>query len=50
MKHFQVLLLALVTMITFELGLLMIKFPTPAARAGPSTADPRISADPTPLD
>jgi len=41
MRTFQVLLLALLTAIMFELGLVVIKLPTPAVRAAaPSTYIP----------
>jgi hypothetical protein len=35
MKHFQVLLLTLLTAITFELGSIVAKLPTPEAHAAP---------------
>jgi hypothetical protein len=41
MRHFQVLMLALLAAITFELGLVIIKFPTPTVQAtAPSTYIP----------
>ncbi len=33
MRHFQVLMVALLTAITFELGLMIVKLPTPAVQA-----------------
>ena len=37
MRQFQFLIVMLLAAITVELGLLVIKFPTPTAQAGPST-------------
>jgi hypothetical protein len=41
MRHFQVLMLGLLTAITFELGLVIVKLPTPTVLAtAPSTYTP----------